>query len=334
MSKKPIHDGSTHEHSHDHDHSHNHDHSDSEQDHQHESHHHGHHHHNVLGNIGFAFFLNIVFSLIELVGGYFIGSLSIMSNAIHDFGDSISLGLAWGLERVAKRGRDQSFNFGYRRFSLLSAVVSGLVTIVGSVVILYEAIEHLNPEHAPSGLAVMGLSLLGLLINGLAAWRLSRGATQNERILTWHQVEDMMGWAIVLIGGVVMSLTQIAWVDSALAIVLAGVVMFNVLKHLKTTGYLFLQGRPPGFSESAFVKETLAVTGVEHIDHLAVWSLDGESSILSARLHLHTVRDPLEIESVKAKVRAAAARQGAQATLETCLAAQVPHDVELRSDQA
>jgi cobalt-zinc-cadmium efflux system protein len=294
----------------------------------HGSHAHQDHGHTVLGNIRFAFALNILFSLVELVGGYWIGSFAIMSGAVHDFGDAVSLAIAWGLERLANRGRDESFNYGYKRFSLLSAMISGLVIITGSVIIIYEAIEHFNPTEAPSGTSVIALALLGLAVNGFAAWRLSKGATQNERVLTWHQIEDMMGWAIVLIGGVVISLTHIAWVDSVLAIGLAVFVLFNVLKHLKNTGYLFLQGRPPGFSEGDFISDALAVSGVEHVDHLSVWSLDGETSILSARLHLHSVREPLEIERVKDDVRKAAARQGAKATLETCLAAQIPHSDE------
>lgn len=300
--------------------SHDHDHGDS-----HHSHHHHDHSHHIIGNIRFAFALNIIFSLIELIGGYLIGSYAIMSNAIHDFGDSISLGVAWGLERLASRGRDQKFNFGYRRFSLLSALASGLLVILGSIFIIYESLEHLNPEKPPSGPWVVLFAFIGLAMNGLSAWRLSRGQTQNERILTWHQIEDMMGWAVVLIGGVVISLTKIVWIDTVLAIGLAAIVMLNVLRHLKNTAYLFLQGRPPGFNEALFLKEALSVSGVEHIDHLSVWSLDGKTSILSARLHLHSVREPLEIERVKKDVRQAAARQGAKATLETCLAAQVPH---------
>jgi cobalt-zinc-cadmium efflux system protein len=147
-------------------------------------------------------------------------------------------------------------------------------------------------------------------------------------MLTWHQLEDLASWAIVLIAGVVLLFIDIPWLDPALAIGLAIIVLFNVLRHLKSTAYLFLQGRPGNFDEAQFLREALAVVGIEHIDHLAVWSLDGETNILSARLHLHSVRDPSEIERVKADVRAAALRQQAQATLETCLAAHVPHGDE------
>lgn len=292
---------------------------------------HGHHHHHdhahhVIGNIRLAFALNLAFSVIELVGGLWIGSVAITADAVHDFGDSISLGIAWALERFAGRSRDNRFNFGYRRFSLLSALISGLIISTGSIIIIFEALKRFQSPNPPSGVAVMAFAVLGLAVNGFAAWRLSRGSTENEKMLTWHLFEDMMGWAIVLVGGFVMALTDIAWIDPALAVGLSIFILYNVLNRLKDTAYLFLQGRPASFDEKKFLADALAVPGVEHVDHLAVWSLDGQTSILSARLHLHSVRDPLAIETVKAGVRLAATSQGAKATLETCLAAQVPHE--------
>ncbi len=296
----------------------------SGKDHQHCDHHdhtHGHHSHHVVGNIRFAFVLNFSFSLVEFLGGAWIGSMAIMANAIHDLGDSVSLGVAWALEHLANRAKDQRFNFGYRRFSLLSALISGLVISAGSAVIIYESIERFRQPHdVPSGVAVSGLAVVGLIINGLAAWRLSHGGTQNERMLTWHSVGDMLGWGSVLIGGIAMAVFEVAWLDPLLAIGLASVVVFNVIRYLKQTAYLFLQGRPASFDEEMFVKETLAVVGIEKIDHLAVWSLDGRNNILTARLHLHSLRDPLAIEKAKSDVRQIANRHGALATLETCLA--------------
>lgn len=292
----------------------------------HVAHPHGHHHHNPSGNIRTAFFLNFSFALIELVGGLWIGSLAIVADAVHDFGDSVSLALAWFLERFANRNKDERFHFGYRRFSLLSALISGGVITAGSAVIIYEAVQRFNDASAPAGIPMIGLSLLGVSINGFAAWRLSHGKTQNEKILTWHLLEDVMGWGVVLIGAIVITLTGVTWLDPLMAIGLALFVSLNVLKHLRDTAILFLQGKPRNFDENRFIEEALRVPGVERVDHLAVWSLDGETSVLSARLHLHSVRDPILIEEVKRKVRQAAAAQKAQATLETCMAGDVPHD--------
>jgi cobalt-zinc-cadmium efflux system protein len=163
-------------------------------------------------------------------------------------------------------------------------------------------------------------------INAVAALRLSRGSTQNEKVLTWHLIEDVLGWAAVLIGAILIRFTGASWIDPLLAIGVSLFVSYNVFRYLKNTLYLFLQGRPDSFLENEFTAEVLQILGIEHIDHLAVWSLDGERSILSARLHLHSVREPLEIEEIKSKVRAIAARHGAiQTTLETCLSNDVIH---------
>lgn len=173
---------------------------------------------------------------------------------------------------------------------------------------------------------MIAIAVLGLFVNSLAAWRMARGHSMNERVLTWHLIGDIASWAVVLFGGVLISLTGWAWLDPLLAIALAAFVAFNVARHLKDTVYLLLQGRPANFDEALFRKDTLAVGGIDHIDQLAVWSLDGDNSILSARLHLHAIRDPMEIEEVKVKVRAVARRQNAQATLETCLAEEASHN--------
>ncbi|MES2962407.1 MAG: cation diffusion facilitator family transporter [Bdellovibrionota bacterium] len=302
-----------------------HDHSGHSHEHGHAHAHGHHHHHHAVGNIKVAFALNFVFAIVELIGGLWIGSVAIVADAIHDAGDSVSLGVAWFLERLANKSGDSKFNFGYRRFSLLSALISGVVITVGSIGIFIEAIRRFSDPHVPSGLPMMGLACLGVAVNGFAAFRLSRGQTNNEKMLTWHLIEDMAGWGVVLLGGAVIYVTQWAWVDPVLALGLAIFVAFNVLRRLRETAFLFLQGRPQNFDEALFLREALAVPGVEHVDHLAVWSLDGETSVLSARLHVHSVRDPLAIETIKEGVRALALRQHARATLETCLHEKAPH---------
>ena len=268
--------------------------------------------------------------MIELVGGFMIGSRAIVAGAVHDLGDALSLGSAWLLEKYSNRGRDENFNFGYRRFSLLSALLGTILVTATSAIIIFESsgslyriFEGKSETPAPAAPAMLALALIGVAVNGFSAWRLSRGSSFNERVMSWHQVEDLLGWVSVLIGAIAISLTGQAWIDPLLAIGISLFVLFNVLRSLKGMAYLFLQGRPSNFNQEKFVAEALAVQGVERVDHVAVWSLDGDTNILSARLHLHSVRDPDEIEKVKANVRAVALRQRAQATLETCMAEHV-----------
>lgn len=276
-----------------------------------------------------AFFLNLGFALIELVGGYLTQSLAITADAVHDFGDALSIGCAWGLEILSRRARDDSFHFGYRRFSLFAALLSGVVIATGSLGIAWKAAARIYDLYQPTGsvaqspvaLGMIALAILGVLVNGGAAWNLRKGATQSEKILSWHLLEDLFGWVIVLVGAVVLHFTQWSWIDPLLAIGLSFFVLWNVSIHLKETIYLLLQGRPKDFSSQAFIDEVLAVPGIGSIDRIKAWSLDGERTVISARIHLHSTEDRFDIETLKGKVRHIAEHHfgATDITLETCL---------------
>lgn len=295
--------------------------------HSHHDHHHHHphsHSHTVFKSYATAFFANLGFALIELVGGFLTNSLAVMADAVHDFGDALSIAIAWGLEVFSHRHRDDSFHYGYRRFSLLAALISAIVISCGSVAIGWHAIEALlNPieQKEPLAIGMAALAFLGIAVNGYAAWRLKAGSSQSEKVLSWHLVEDLLGWVIVLIGSIVMKLTGWKWIDAALALGLAIFILWNVLRNLKETLYLLLQGRPRQFSTQGFRAEVLAINGIAEIDGLRVWSLDGERTVLSARLHLHSAEDKTEIEALKSKVRHVAQHHfgASDVTLETCL---------------
>jgi len=171
---------------------------------------HIHHIHRRLheeGNISKAFFLNLSFTVVEIIGGLFTNSLAILSDALHDFGDSISLGLAWYFQRLSKKDRDQNFSYGYGRFSLLGALVNSVILTVGSVFILYKAIPGvLAPEEADS-LGMIWLALLGVVVNTLAVATLKKGQSLNEKVVRLHLLEDVFGWVAVLIGAGVMNFT-------------------------------------------------------------------------------------------------------------------------------
>ena len=102
------------------------------------AHHHDHDH--SEGNLKIAFYLNAAFAIIELVGGLLTNSLAILSDALHDFGDSLSLGLSWYFQKLSKKGRTTTFSYGYKRFSLLAAIINSIVLVTGSVIILTKAI--------------------------------------------------------------------------------------------------------------------------------------------------------------------------------------------------
>lgn len=273
-------------------------------------HHHHHHHHRYHGderaakNIGFAFVLNLVFTVVELVGGFLTGSIAILADALHDLGDTLTLALAFVLQKLSNQPRSAKYTYGYGRLSLLSALLSGIVLLAGSLIILVEAIPRFwQTDRVPNGYLMMGFAILGVVVNGVAALKLRGGNTQNEKMLSWHMIEDLLGWVAVFIGAIVITLTRWSWVDPALACALALFIIYNVSMSLKETLRLFLQGSPEEFDESSFRERVMKFNGVIGLHDVHVWSLDGERNVLS--LHV-VVNDGLagnQIAKLKSDIR-------------------------------
>lgn len=243
-----------------------------------------HQHLTTTDNIKVAFALNLGFAVLELIGGLLINSVAILSDALHDLGDSISLGLAWFFENYSKRGSDEKFPFGYGRFSLLSALINAVVLVLGSYIILSEAIKRLMEPEPTQPLGMIGFALLGIVVNGAAVLRLKGEESQNAKVVGWHLLEDVLGWALVLIGGILLFFFDLPVIDPLLAIVLSIYVLFNVLKNLKVTLELFLQRVPRNIDLEYIKSELCNCANVSSAHDTRVWSLDGERHVLSTHL--------------------------------------------------
>lgn len=248
-------------------------------------HHHG-HGHGETSRIGLAFWLNAGFAIIELIGGVLTNSVAILSDAIHDLGDSLAIGFGWGAARLAGRAPDTSYTYGYRRLSLLSAALNGVILTAGSIWVISQAVPRLWAPELPHTGGMFGLAVLGVLVNGAGALRLRQGRTLNERMLSWHLVEDTLGWVAVLIASVAIHFTGWAILDPLLSIAFTGLILFNVVRHLRSTLRLFLQTAPdPALTGELRNKlESLPEVAASH--HLHLWSLDGEHHVLTAHLLL------------------------------------------------
>jgi cobalt-zinc-cadmium efflux system protein len=274
---------------------------------------HVHDHRHGLGHgqtIGFAFFLNLLLSLLEIIGGLWIGSFAIIAGAIHDFGDALSLGLAWYLETLATRKKNAQFNFGYRRFSLLSALVTGVLIFSGSLLICFHAVKDFNTPHFPDPKLMIFFAALGIGVNGFSAWRMSLGRSKNEKILTWHLIQDFLSWFAVLATAILMNYVSWPWLDPLIAILLSVYVAFNVFTHLKSTVYLFLQGRPEDFDEEKFAEEVTKLGGIFKVTNIGIWSLDGHYNILSCRIIFSKNFSVSELEEINKSIRHIASHQG------------------------
>ena len=153
--------------------------------------------------VRFAAFLNLAFTFLEIVGGLWTNSLAILSDALHDFGDSVALLVSWIFERGAKKSPDANRTFGYQRLSLFSALFSGSILIGGSIVIIFQAVPRLfNPELV-NAFGMVAIAIVGIIFNGIGFLLLKKGESLNEKVLSWHLLEDVLGWMGILVGGII-----------------------------------------------------------------------------------------------------------------------------------
>ncbi|GAB3199815.1 cobalt-zinc-cadmium efflux system protein [Pontibacter aydingkolensis] len=268
-----------------------------------EGHGHGHHHHQAGDNIKVAFFLNLSFTVIELIGGLWINSVAILSDALHDLGDSLSLGLAWYFEKVAKRQSDAKFTFGYKRFSLLGAVINSVVLLVGSIIILTEAIPRIwNPEPV-NAVGMMGFAVLGVVVNGAAVLRLKGGESINEKVVRLHLMEDVLGWVAVLIGGIILYFFDWPVIDPLLSLGITVFVLYNVVRNLRQSIKILLQGTPANISTENVKAKLKAMLHIASVHDLHIWTMDGTYNIMSVHAVVPHTISPEQTSALKQAIR-------------------------------
>jgi cobalt-zinc-cadmium efflux system protein len=259
---------------------------------------------NSTGKIKVAFFLNLGFTLLEIVGGLWTNSLAIVADALHDLGDSLSLGLAWYLDDYAKKGQDQKYSYGYRRFSLLGALINTIVLIVGGLVVFSKAIPRLIEPEPTNALGMVGFAVVGIVVNGLAVLRLRGGKSMNARVVAWHLLEDVLGWAAVLIVSVVLLFTNLTVLDPILSILITAYVLYNVIRNLRKTVALFLQAVPEEIDISEIETKLIAIEKIQSTHHTHVWSLDGEHHVLTTHVVIDSQATKEDMCEVKTAVLA------------------------------
>lgn len=263
---------------------------------------HHHHHDSASERIGWAFFLNLFFTIVEFIGGWLTNSSAIMADAVHDLGDSLSIGTAWVLNKLGNRQATRHFTYGYRRLSLFGALFNGLVLLVGSAWVLADAIPKLFAPEMPVAEGMLGLAILGIAVNGYAAYRLSGGHSLNEKVLNWHLLEDVLGWVAVLIVSIVLLFVEWPILDPVLSILFTLFILYNVARNLWATLNLFAQSTPSPALHKAVHSKLTALETVRDVHHLHLWSLDGEHHVLTAHLVLASELDGPQQRKMKQHV--------------------------------
>ena len=254
-------------------------------------------------NLRLAFLLNLGFTLLEVVGGMLTNSLAIISGAVHDLGDSLSLGVAWYLDKYAEKGSDRWYSYGYRRFSLLGALVTAFGMTVGSFFVLWEAVPRLLQPEQPKAEGMAVLAIVGIIVNGLAVMRVKGGQTLNARLVMWHLLGDVLGWAAILSVSIFLLFKNVPALDPILAILITLYVLFNVLKNLKKVVQLFLQSVPGTVDVVEIEKRLMAIDKVKSVHHTHVWSLDGEHNVLTTHLVVDAAATREDLLQIRTQVR-------------------------------
>jgi len=283
----------------------------------HEHHHEHHHHHGDVENIKAAFFLNLFFTLFEIAGGFFTNSIAILSDALHDLGDCLSLGLAWYFQKVSNKGSDSSYSYGYKRFSLMGAIINSIVLVIGSIFILTKAIPRIFHPEKTQAAGMFLLAIVGVLVNGIAFLRLKKGSSMNEKVVSLHFLEDVLSWVAILVGSVIMYFFNVPFIDPLLSVGISIFVLINVYRNIRQTLHIILQGIPADIDIADISSLLQQFKGIEDIHDLHIWSVDGNYNILTVHVVMNQLLEIKKVAELKEKIRSALKIKGIQhATIE------------------
>ena len=249
-------------------------------------------------NILIAFILNLFFSLFEFIGGIFTGSVAILSDAIHDIGDAASIGISYFLERKSKKQPDSNYTYGYLRYSVLGSIITTLILLFGSAAVIYNAVLRIITPAEINYNGMIIFAVFGVAVNFIAAMVTKDGGSLNQKAVNLHMLEDVLGWAVVLVGAVVMRFTDFAIIDPILSIAVAAFILINAIKNLKEILDLFLEKIPHGIEIEEIKEHLLEIEGVLDVHHIHIWSMDGQNNY--ATMHIVTNENSGDI---KHKVR-------------------------------
>ena len=249
--------------------------------------HHNHSHHHVEGkNLLFSIFLNIIITAAQIIGGILSGSLALLSDALHNFSDVLSLVFSYVAHKLSRKKASVNQTFGYKRAELIAAFVNAITLIIVALFLVYGAIERFfHPQHIESEL-VIWLSILGIVMNGLSVLLLKNDADKNLNMKSayLHLFTDMLASIAVLIGGLLMKYFQWFWIDSGLTLAIAIYLIIVGFDLLKKATQMLMLFTPSHLNVNDIIEEVHKITGVNKLHHIHVWYLNEEELHLEAHL--------------------------------------------------
>ena len=245
-------------------------------------------------NILVAFLLNFAFSLFEIVGGIFTGSVAIVSDAVHDMGDAASIAISYFLEKKSKKQPDERYTYGYARCSVIGSAITTVILLIGSCAVIYNAAGRMIAPTEINYSGMIGFAMVGVAVNFCAAFFTREGESLNQKAVNLHMLEDVLGWTVVLVGAIVMKFTNFALIDPLMSIGVAVFILINAVKNLKEAVDLFLEKTPRGIAVKEMKEHIRELDGVLDVHHIHIWSMDGHNNY--ATMHIVTNADHHQIK--------------------------------------
>lgn len=226
-------------------------------------------------SIWLAFFLNLSFSVVEFIFGVIFNSSAVLADAVHDLGDALAIGLSACLETISNRQEDKRYTLGYKRFSLLGAMLTAVILMIGSVLVILENITKIVHPQPVNENGILWLGIIAVAINVLASLVVRKGKTKNESILSLHFLEDTLGWLTVILMAIILRFTDWYILDPLLSLVISIFILSKAIPRFWSALKIFLDAVPEGVETSDLEKDLEALPNVKSVNQLSIWSMDG-----------------------------------------------------------
>ena len=248
-----------------------------------------------------AFFLNLSYAIVEFIAGGIFGSSAVLADSVHDLGDAIAIGISALLETISNREEDRHYTLGYKRFSLLGALVTAVILITGSILVILENIAKIFHPQSVNDEGIFWLGIIAITINVLASLVIRKGQTKNESILSLHFLEDTLGWVAVILMAIVLRFTDWYILDPLLSLAISFFILSKALPRFWSTLKIFLDAVPEGVDIQKIKTDLAELDHVASINQLNLWTMDGleKNAIVHVCLkemeHMETCKESIRI---------------------------------------
>ena len=256
------------------------------------------------GAVWLAFFLNLSYAIVEFIAGGVFGSSAVLADSVHDLGDAIAIGVSAFLETISNREEDSHYTLGYKRFSLLGAMVTAVILMTGSVFVILENITKIFHPQPVNDEGILWLGIIAVTINVLASLVVRNGKTKNESILSLHFLEDTLGWVAVILMAIILRFTDWYILDPLLSLVISFFILSKAIPRFWSTLKIFLDAVPEGVDIEQVTSDLEQLDHVASLNQLNLWTMDGLEKNAIVHVCLKEI-EQMELckESIRSKLK-------------------------------